>query len=135
MSTPSRVINRYSEAFKHKVVGEIEQGEISISRAMEIYDIKGCETIQNWMRRLGKHHLLNKVVRIEMKDEADKLKALKKEKAELESALAKAQLKILRLESIIEAAEEDLRIDLKKSIEKKDSKKQLPEEKKNNQLQ
>lgn len=124
MSTEVRTFYRYSEAFKQKVVEEIEKGEISISRAKEIYDIKGGGTIQYWMKHYGKNHLLNKVVRIEMKDEKDKIKQLKKEKGELESALAKAQLKILRLESIIESAEEDLGVELKKSIEKKESSKQ-----------
>jgi len=124
MSTEVRTFYRYSEAFKQKVIEEIERGEISISKAREIYDIKGCGTIPFWMKRYGKNHLINKVVRIEMKDEKDKIKQLKKEKSELESALAKAQLKILRLESIIESAEEDLGIELKKSIEKKESSKQ-----------
>lgn len=54
-----------------------------------------------------------------MPDEIDQIKKLQKEKAELESALAKAHLKILSLESIIESAEEDLGIELKKSIVKK----------------
>jgi hypothetical protein len=56
-----------------------------------------------------------------MPDEIDQLKTLKKEKVELESALAKAHLKILSLESIIESAEEDLGIELKKSTVKKQS--------------
>ncbi len=54
-----------------------------------------------------------------MPDEIDQIKKLQKKKAELESALAKAHLKILSLESIIESAEEDLGIELKKSIIKK----------------
>lgn len=60
-----------------------------------------------------------------MPDETDQLKRLQKEKAELESALAKAHLKILSLESIIESAEEDLGIELKKSTVKKQSSNQL----------
>lgn len=60
-----------------------------------------------------------------MPDEIDQLKRLQKEKAELESALAKAHLKILSLESIIESAEEDLGIELKKSTVKKQSSNQL----------
>ena len=60
-----------------------------------------------------------------MPDEIDQLKRLKKEKAELESALAKAHLKILSLEAIIESAEEDLGIELKKSTVKKQSPDQL----------
>lgn len=128
MSTQVRTFNRYSQAFKQKVIEEIESGGVSISKAMEIYDIRGCGTIPSWIKRFGKNHLLNKVVRIEMKDEADKIKQLKKEKTKLESALAKAHLKILSLESIIESAEEDLGIELKKSTEKEDSRNALRKE-------
>ena len=91
-------ILRYSNAFKQKVVGEIERGEISIWKARELYDIKGSATIQEWIRKLGRNHLLAKVVRIEMRDEKDKMKELKKREQELEKALSSAQLRIMALE-------------------------------------
>ena len=69
MQKGQRIFNRYSLGFKQKVVSEIETGELTLGDAQRIYDIRGSDTIQNWMRKLGKNHLLNKVVRIEMKDE------------------------------------------------------------------
>jgi len=39
---------------------------------------------------MGKNHLLNKVVKIELTDEVNMLKLREKEKRELESALAQA---------------------------------------------
>jgi hypothetical protein len=72
--------------------------------------------IQTWIKKLGKFHMLNKVVRVEMKDEVSKLKQLEKDKKELESALAQAHLKLLAYESLIEVAEENLGIDLKKNL-------------------
>lgn len=54
-----------------------------------------------------------------------------KEKVELERALAQAHLKILSLETVIESAEEELGIDLKKSTVTKQSLKQLKEKKVN----
>ena len=74
------IIKKYSTAFKMKVVGEIEKGKFSIDKARQIYDIGGSETIQKWMKKHGKADLISKIVRIEMKDEQDKLKQLKKEK-------------------------------------------------------
>ena len=97
---------RYSEAFRRKVVEEIECGKYSISGAMKVYDIGGSTTIQKWIRRFGKGHLLGTIVRIEMKNETDKIKALEKEKQALESALAQSQLKIIALESTIAVLEE-----------------------------
>jgi len=47
---------------------------------------------------MGKNHLLNKIVRIELTDEVNMLKQKEKEKRELESAFAQAHLKIMSLE-------------------------------------
>lgn len=119
MSNSQRIIRRYSMAFKQKVVSEIESGKLNLSQAQKLYDITGGQTIQNWIHKFGKNHLLNKVVRIEMKDEKDKLKELEQRNRELESALAQAHLKMLRLEFTIEAANEYYQVDLKKSLNMK----------------
>ena len=79
-------------------------------------------TIKNWIKKYGKNKLLSKVVRIEMKDEKDKLKQLEKEKKALESALAQAQLKILCMESMIEVAKDDFDFDIKKILDDRVSK-------------
>jgi len=107
---------RYSQAFRQKVVQEIEEGKLNIYGARKIYGIKGAGTIQKWIKKFGKLHLLNKVIRIEMKDEVSKIKQLEKEKKELESALAQAHLNLLAYESLIEVAEEELGIDIKKNL-------------------
>ena len=91
-----RTFTRYSIAFKQKVVSEIE-------------------TIQQWIKKFGKTHLLNKVVHIQMKDEKDKIKELERQKRELESALAQAHLKIITLESTLKVMEEESGVVLKKS--------------------
>lgn len=119
-----KVVYRYSLAFKKKVVSEIEEGKISITQAQRFYDIGGKTTIQKWIWKLGKNHLLCKVVRIELKDEKDIIKELKKEKQKLESALAQSHLKIMALESLVEIAKEKYDIDLKKKSGMKVSKKQ-----------
>jgi len=121
METSRKTVYKYSIAFKQKVVNEIECGQLCIEEAKRIYDIRGGSTITKWIKNQGKNHLLAKIVRIEMRDEIDQLKKLEKEKAELESALAKAHLKIVSLETIIESAEEELGIDLKKNTVNKQS--------------
>jgi len=118
-----KISYRYSLAFKQKIVSEIESGKFSIGEARRIYDIKGCETIQGWLKRLGKHHLLARVVRIEMKGEKDRLKQLEREKKQLESALAQEHLKNICLEALIESAEEHYGVNLKKNFGDKASKK------------
>ena len=100
------VILRYSEAFKLKVIDEIEKGHLTITEAMRLYDIKGGPTIYNWIRKYGKNHLLKKIVRIEMKNEKD-LRAEDKERIRnLESALASTTMQLIFYQSFYEVAEE-----------------------------
>jgi len=107
---------RYSTAFKQKVISEIESGHLTLAQAKRIYDIGGNDTIQRWLRKYGKRHLLPNIIRVAMKDEKDKLKELEREKHKLESALANAHLKIVSLEALIESAEEQYDIDFKKNF-------------------
>ena len=113
---------RYSMAFKQKVISEIESGKYSLLQASKIYKVSDV-SLYNWLRAFGKNHLIGKTVRIEMKDETDRLKQLQKEKEALESALAQAHLKIITLESLLEVAEEHQQKDLKKNIGLKESEK------------
>ena len=117
----SKIFHRYSLAFKQKVVFEIENGKLTISEARKVYDISGEETIQRWLKKLGKTHLLNKVIHIELKNEPNKIKELERQKKELESALAQAHLKIITLESSLKVLEEKSGVKLKKKINIKSS--------------
>lgn len=76
------IIKEYSTAFKMKVVSEIEQGKFSIDQARKIYDIGGGETIQKWMKKLGKENIISQVVRIEMKDEKRQTERVKEREAD-----------------------------------------------------
>ena len=120
----------YSQAFKQKVVQEIESGKLNKNQANELYGIKGGSTINCWIKKMGKNHLINKIVRIELKDEPSKLKQLKHHTRELEKALAAAHLKISAYETYIEVVEEELGSGLKKKFELKQSDFAIKKEKK-----
>ena len=112
MST--RTYYRYSNAFKQKVIKEIEEGLISIVEASRIYDIS-VGGIYKWLRSFGKNHLIGKVVWVQKRDEIDKIKKLEAEKRQLEAALAKAHLDNFCLESLISVVEEKYGISVKKN--------------------
>jgi len=123
-----KVVKRYSPAFKLKVINEIESGKLSINKAMEIYDIGGSQTIVKWIKSLGKNHLLSNVIRIEMKDEKDKVKELKDRIRNLEKLLADKELDNLMNETFLELLAEDHGVDLeefKKKADKERLKKRL----------
>ncbi len=117
------ITKRYSIAFKQKVISEIEEGRYIQNESSKIYGISPG-TIHYWLKRYGKYKLLNKIVRIEMKGEKDRIKQLEKEKRALESALAQSHLKTLYLESLVEIADEKYGVDLKKKSDTKESERQ-----------
>ena len=109
-----RIFKRYSQAFKQQVVHEIECGAFTIDQAQKRYGIGSNSTIRNWLKQLGKNHLIAQQVRIETPDEVNQLKQLASDKQQLESALAHAHLKIAALESQLSEAEKQFGIDMKK---------------------
>lgn len=123
MSTKEQTkeIISYSDAFKRKVVEEIERGKLNKNQAMQLYGIKGGSTIHYWIKTMGKNHLLNKRVRIELKGEPKKLAELKKRNQELEKALADAYLKLRAYEYIDDAYGVKNIPDVKKKPESKQS--------------
>jgi len=129
MSGP-KITYRYSLAFKQKVVSEIESGQLSVAQARKVYDIGGGNTIYVWLRKLGKNHLIKRVVRIEMKDEKDKLKELERQNRELESALAQSHLETLGLKALLASVEEHYGIDVKKTFGSRVSKRSSPKSRK-----
>jgi len=83
----------YSEAFKRRVVDELERGKhSSIEGARRAYDIGGLSTVSRWIRQYGREYLLPKKVRIETLKERDERAESRKRIRELEGALADAHI-------------------------------------------
>lgn len=116
MENQSRSLKRYSVSFQHRVVKEIEEEGISISVIKRRYDIKGSETIQKWIRKFGKTHLLNQIIRIETMEEKDRIKKLEEEIKRLKLALADSVLAKDCLEVVIDEANKEYKTDLKKNF-------------------
>jgi len=81
------------------------------------YGITGGDTIHKWLRKYGKHHLLNKIVRVETREEIDELKRLRAENKALKEAYAELALHHKCSEKVIEVADELFDMDLKKKYE------------------
>src|SRR5690625_1866425 len=113
---------RYSISFKQKVIKEIEEEGISKSEAARRYGIKGGSTVASWIKQFGKNHLLNKVVRVETRDEKDRVKELEKEINRLKIALADTTVANQALEKLVEVVNEHYDTDVKKTLGQKSSK-------------
>ncbi len=82
---------RYSEAFKMQVVRELEAGGVNYRQMMRKYGIRGCGTLQQWVRRYGNGRI-GKIIRVEKPEESNELKRLKERVRRLEAALADTNL-------------------------------------------
>jgi transposase len=122
MTRHSKLVIRYSISFKQKIVREIEEEGLGISEAARRYGIRGGGTIQKWIERFGKSHLLNKIVRIEMKGEKDRIKELEAEVKKLKIALADATIEKRALETLISVVNEHYQTDVKKNLGQQRSK-------------
>lgn len=84
---------RYSEAFKRRVVENLERGMYrSLAEARRKNGIKGNETLVKWIKHYGREDILPKRVTVETMKEVDELKAARKEIKELKAALADAHV-------------------------------------------
>jgi transposase-like protein len=120
---PDRVILRYSDAFKRQVVEDLESGRLSsIEQARAHHGIGGSVTVQNWLRRYGKTHLQAKVVRVEKPNEADRIRELQRQVAQLQKALGQTQAQSLLSAEYLKLACEQLGQEMEEFKKKHDGK-------------
>lgn len=116
MTEKAKSTIRYSISFRQKVVREVEEQGLTIESAKRRYGIKGAHTIQGWIRKFGKYHLLGKIVRIETMEEKDQIKKMQEEIRKLKMALADSLMAQKCLETVIDEANKEYKTDLKKSF-------------------
>jgi len=97
------------------IVHQIEEGG-TFEGVRKKYGISGTGTIQSWVKKYGKHHLLNKTIRVETMNEKDHLKALEAENKQLKIKLAETYMIKDCLEELIKKANEEYKTDLKKNF-------------------
>jgi transposase-like protein len=106
---------RYGEALKRLVVEQIEGGKLTVAQAQRQHGIAGAQTIRGWQARYGKAG--GGVGRASALAAAQaEIVKLRREKAELEHALARSTVKAIVLESAMEEAEAQYGEDFKKKF-------------------
>lgn len=111
----------YSYSFKMQVVKEVESGSIGIKAAQFKYGIQGNATVTTWLRKYGsldwenKSHLtLEKSPEQRLLELEAKVKLLEKQKASLEKKLEFSDKKVIIFDMMIDIAEEELKIPIRK---------------------
>lgn len=126
MRTEKGTVNRYSEAFKQQVVQEVESGQGSVQDLRRKYGLSH-NTIQYWIKRMGKLELLPSIIRVEKPDEKNRIKDLERQIRELKESLADTQVDYLIAKSQFEIVCEEQGLnpeEVKKKLKAKRSSKQ-----------
>jgi transposase len=117
--------NRYSEVLKKKVCREYLENGLSICYLSKKYQIAGHHTIKRWLRIFADESIMkeaqDKMVMAKSKKEdlPMTMEQMKKRIRELKRQLEDAELKVELNEKIIEIAEEQLNIQIRKKSDTK----------------
>jgi len=108
-----------AESIKRKVVRAIEQGKMSIAEAQIAYNIRCGGTIRRWKKEMKAENAELAAPNCSvMKDKSLENKAVSSDKPAdvkaLQQALWEAELKIAALNTLIDVAEEQLKINIRK---------------------
>lgn len=102
-----KIIRRYSEPFKLKILDELTTGKLNKYQLGKLYGINPT-TINEWIRKYNRKDLMNTRIKVETKDEITRIKALQKEIEQLKKLLLKKDMDALIDESYLEVAAEQL---------------------------
>lgn len=111
----------YSMSFKLGVVQEIEQSELGVKAAQRKYGIQGNATVITWLRKYGNFDWENQTPSNMPKTQEQKLleleqkvKLLEKQKAFLEKQVETADNKAIIFDMMIDLAEKEFNIPIRK---------------------
>ena len=112
----------YSLSLKLQIVSEIEKGNISITQTRKQYGIQSHGTVLNWLRKFGNFDWENQTPTQMAKTPEQKImeleaqvKLLEKQKALLERQAFVADKKAILFDMMIDLAEKEYRIDIRKN--------------------
>jgi transposase-like protein len=109
---------KFSEAFKRKVVSEVIEGKLSKESARRVYGIRGKSGVLNWIRRFSDS--VRSISQIELTlgamtpQEREQFEVLKRKIAELEKQLGEETHRSGLYKTMIEIAETQLNIPIRK---------------------
>jgi len=103
----------YSNLQKRTIVTAIEQGRMKLSEAQTAYNIKDQKTIRGWLEKY-KSEKIELCTATQPSMNKPKKAAAKVANEALQKALKDAELKLKALNTLIDVAEEQLKIDIRK---------------------
>lgn len=110
-----KVIRYFSESFKKSKVAEVEQKITKVSEICREYKVSDV-AVYNWINKYSK--MRKKPIRqiVELESDTRKLLILKEKVKELERIVGQKQIEIDFKDKVIELAEEEYKVDIKKKF-------------------
>jgi transposase len=115
MSESDRRIRRFSENFRKEKVRELELGIVSIRDLRQQYQVSDM-AVRRWIAKFSSMKEKKERLIVESQSDTIQLLELKKKIAELERVVGQKQLLIDFQQKMIELAEEEYRVDIKKKF-------------------
>lgn len=125
---PKRTQKDYSLSFKLQVVREIELGHLTRVQALDKYGIQAGSTIRNWLKKYGNFDYnytvnqskkMNKTPEQRILELEQELRLAKKEQSRLEHELSQSDKKVVLFDMMIDIAEKELDISIRKKSDPK----------------
>ena len=112
----------YSLSFKHQVVAEVESGQETQASVCRKYGIQASSTVRSWLHKYGtfdkEYQIPSKMPKsadAKIKELQAKIKRLEKQKHRLEKTLEQQDDKAIIFDMMIEIAEKEYKIDIRKN--------------------
>jgi transposase len=112
-------VNSFTDELRFKVVHEYMSSDLSQRELMEKYKIRGVNTIKKWMRKFDMQEPSQNQIELQRTMAKQKEKTpyeheLESKVKRLEQQLSNEQLRTLALDTMIDIAERDLKISIRK---------------------
>lgn len=112
----------YSMSFKLEIVREVESGEVSTSGVCRKYGIQARSTVVNWLRKYGTFDWENqtpsnmpKSKEQQLMELEQRVRLLEKQKSMLEQQVERADKKAIIFDMMIDLAEKEYNISIRKN--------------------
>jgi transposase-like protein len=112
-------VNHYTDDFKLQVIQDYVSSGISKEELKRKYNFTGCNNIYRWMRKFGLSKPSEDQIQLHQTMKIEKQKSSSEQELELrikklEDDLKREQFKVLALNTMINIAERELKVDIRK---------------------
>lgn len=115
-------VSKYSQSFRQEVATDYVHGDLSYAQVAEKYGLRGRETVKEWVRSLRKNGEIAPKTALPMTEEEKRASDAKDLRIkDLERQLEDERLRSLGFSTMIDVAEEELGVPIRKKYGSKQS--------------